>query len=77
MLRWTWKFQNHLLFPHKNAAYENRKDLPNDDIEDDESIQQNINMFEKDDMVLFDPDEFSDYEEDEDYDDSEDVIING
>ena len=51
--------------------------MPNDDIDDDESIPQNINMFEKEDIALFDPDEFNDYEEKEDYDDSEDVIING
>ena len=34
-------------------------------------------MFEKEDLALFDPDEFDEYDDEDDYDDNEDVIING
>ena len=34
-------------------------------------------MFEKEDLALFDPDEFDEYDEEDDYDENEDVIING
>ena len=65
------------LSPYKNAAYENRKDSSNEDVDNDESIPSNINMFEKEDLALFDPDEFDEYDDEDDYDENEDVIING
>ena len=34
-------------------------------------------MFEKEDLALFDPDEFDEYDEEDDYDENEDVIIDG
>ena len=34
-------------------------------------------MFEKEDLALFDPDEFDEYDDEDDYDENEDVIING
>ena len=34
-------------------------------------------MFEKEDLALFDPDEFEEYDDEDDYDENEDVIIDG
>ena len=63
--------------PKKNAANQNREDSQNDDVDIDEPILSNINMFEKEDIALFGSDEFDEYEEEEDYDENEDVIVNG
>ena len=63
--------------PKKNAAHQNREDSLNDEVDNDEQILSNINMFEKEDIALFGSDEFDEYEEEEDYDENEDVIVNG
>ena len=63
--------------PKKNAANQNREDSLNDDVDNDEPILSNINMFEKEDIALFGSDEFDENEEEEDYDENEDVIVNG
>lgn len=49
----------------------------NDDVDNDEPIHSNINIFEKEDIALFGSDEFDENEEEEDYDENEDVIVNG
>ena len=66
-----------VLSTQKNAANQNREDSQNDDVDNDEPILSNINMFEKEDIALFGSDEFDEYEEEEDYDENEDVIVNG
>ena len=66
-----------VLSTQKNAANQNREDSLNEDLDNEESILSNINMFEKEDIALFGSDEFDEYEEEEDYDDNEDVIVNG
>ena len=63
--------------PKKNAANQNREDSLNEDVDNDEPILSNINMFEKEDIALFGSDEFDENEEEEDYDENEDVIVNG